>query len=186
MKVSIQRPTWYSDPLTDESLEAIGLLDGVWRDACSNFSATCNMRLANGKKAPMGIQQFINNEIDERFQAAGWEGKDAKFRKAETWILISFRHQMSLGSDLYNALWLWKRGGVKQALLLAGTLDFLKVVTPLDAGSLTSFERYATAISQMNGAFNPPIIIGALEASSKLESSVAELVLGTRLKMTRA
>jgi hypothetical protein len=38
----------------------------------------------------------------------------------------------------------------------------------------------------MNGAFNPPIIIGALEANTKLESNVAELVLGTRLKKTRA
>ena len=186
MKVSIQKPTWNSDPLTDESLEAMALLSGVWRDACSNFAATSQMRVANGKKAPMGIQQFINDEIDARFSAAGWEGKDAKFRKAETWVLISFRHQMSLGSDLYNALWLWKREGIKQALLLAGTLDFLRVVTPLDANSLTSFERYAGAISQMSGAFNPPIIIGALEASSKLDPTVAELVLGNRLKRTRA
>lgn len=186
MKVTIQKPVWHNDTLTQESVEAINLLNGVWRDACSNFAATTNMRLANGKKAPMGIQQFINDEIDDRFLDAGWEGGDAKFRKSDTWVLISFRHQMSLGSDLYNALWLCKQGGIKQALLLAGTLDFLRVVTPLDATSLTSFERYAAAISQMNGAFNPPIIIGALEANSKLDSGVAELVHGSRLKNTRA
>jgi len=186
MKVTIQKPSWHQDDLTEDSVEAISLLSGVWTDACTNFAATCSMRVANNKKPPMGIQQFINDEIDERFLMAGWEGKDGKFRKNDTWILISFRHQMSMGSDLYNALWLWKKEGIKQALLLAATLDFLKIITPLDASSLTSFERYATAISQMNGTFNLPIIIGALEPSSKLDSAVSELVFGNRLKKDRS
>jgi hypothetical protein len=185
MKVAIQKPAWNQDPLTDESIEAISLLSGVWRDACSSFAATSEMRIANNKKPPMGIQQFINDEIDERFLSAGWEGKDAKFRKNDTWVVISFRHQMSLGSDLYNALLLWKKEGIKQVLLLAGTLDFLKIITPLDANTLTSFERYATAISQLNGTFNPPLIIGALEPSSKLDGSVGELVFGNRLRNSR-
>lgn len=186
MKVTIQKPTWYKEDLTSESVEAINLLNGVWREACSHFAAATSTKLANGKKAPMGIQQFINELIDERFLESGWEGKDAKFRKGETWVLISFRHQMSLGSDLYNALWLWKRNGVKQALLLAATIDFLRVITPLDANSLTSFERYAGAMSQMTGAFEPPIIIGALEPNSKLEPKVAELVLGNRIKPSKS
>lgn len=185
MKVTIQKPTWNNDPLTNESIEAIALLSGVWRDACNSFAATCEMRLANGQKPPKGIQQFINDEIDERFLAAGWEGRDSKFRMKDTWVLISFRHQMSLASDLYNSLLLWKKEGIKQALLLAGTLDFLRVVTPLDATSLTSFERYTTAIAQMNGAFNPPLVIGALEADSKLDSAVAKIVLGDRLHKSR-
>lgn len=185
MKVSVQKATWYKDDLTPESVEAVTLLNGVWREACNHFAAATNSKLVNGMKGPMGIQQFINEVIDERFLEAGWDGKNARFRKSDTWVSISFRHQMSLGSDLYNALWLWKRDGVNQVLLLAATLDFLHVVTPLDANSLTSFERFAAAISQMTGAFEPPIIIGALEPNSKLDGRVAELVLGKRLRATK-
>ena len=181
MKVTIQKPIWHNDSLTQESLEAISLLDGVWTTACGVFATQANLNFSKSKKIPMGIQPFINDEIDERFRKAGWEGKDSKFRKQKTWVSISFRHQMSLGSDLYNALWLWKREGIDQALLLAGNLEFLRVVTPRDATSLTSFERYANAMAQMNGVFNPPIVIGALEANSKLNIDVARTVMGTRL-----
>lgn len=182
MKVSIQKATWYQEQLSPESVEAIELLSGVWREACGHFAVATATKLAKGKKGPMGIQQFLNDVIDERFLSSGWEGKNAKFRKNDTWVSISFRHQMSLGSDLYNALWLWKRGNVKQILLLAGTLDFLRVVTPLDATSLASFERFAAAMSQMTGAFEPPMIVGALEPDSRLDKKVAELVFGKRLK----
>jgi hypothetical protein len=182
MKVSIQKATWYQEQLSPESVEAIELLSGVWREACSHFAVATATKLAKGMKGPMGIQQFLNDVIDERFLSSGWEGKNAKFRKNDTWVSISFRHQMSLGSDLYNALWLWKRGNVKQILLLAGTLDFLRIVTPLDATSLASFERFAAAMSQMTGAFEPPMIVGALEPDSRLDKKVAELVFGKRLK----
>ena len=181
MKVTVQKATWYKNDLTPESVEAINLLNGVWREACNHFAASTNLRTANKKSGPMGIQQFINQTIDERFLESGWEGQNARFRKSSTWVSISFRHQMSLGSDLYNALWLWKRGDVKQVLLLAATLDFLRVITPKDAGSLTSFEKYAAALSHMTGAFDPPIVIGALEPNSKLDRKVAELVFGPRL-----
>ena len=125
---------------------------------------------------------LIYEVINERFVDAGWEGMNSKFRKNDTWVSISFRHQMSVGSDLYNALCLWRRGNIKQILLLAATLDFLRVISPLDATSLASFERFTTAMSQMTGAFEPPIIVGALEPESVLDKKVAELVLGKRLK----
>ena len=181
MRVTIQKATWYKNDLTPESVEATNLLNGVWRESCNHFAASTNLRTANGNKGPMGIQRFINETIDERFLEAGWEGANARFRKGTTWVSISFRHQMSLGSDLYNALWLWKRGGVTQILLLAATLDFLRVITPKDALSLTSFESYAAALSHMTGAFDPPLVIGALEPNSKLDKKVGELVFGTRL-----
>lgn len=185
MKVVLQRPVWYSADLTRESLEAVGLLSGVWKEACLAFVATTKLRLANGRKPPMGIQPFINSAIDERFLAAGWDGRDSKFRKGNTLVLISFRHQMSLGSDLYSAVWLSKKEEIEQVLLLAGTLEFLRIVTPQDASSLTSFERYCSAISQMTGAFDPPLIIGGLDAESKLGEREAEVIYGSRLKKLR-
>jgi len=182
MKVMIQRAVWYQDNLTADSIEAIELLGGTWREACGHFAVASETKRARGKKGPMGIQQFLNDVIDERFLTAGWKGMNAKFRKNDTWVSISFRHQMSVGSDLYIALCLWRRGNIKQILLLAATLDFLRVITPLDATSLASFERFTTAMSQMSGAFEPPIIIGALEPDSVLDKKVAELVFGRRLK----
>ena len=182
MKVAIKRAAWYKEDLSLDSVEAIEILSGSWREACGHFAVATEAKLARGKKGPMGIQHFLNGVINERFLSSGWEGMNAKFRKGDTWVSISFRHQMSVGSDLYNALCLWRRGNIKQILILAATLDFLRVITPLDAQSLASFEKFTTAMSQMTGAFEPPIIVGALEPESVLDKKVAELVFGKRLK----
>ena len=39
MKVTIQRAVWYQDNLTPDSVEAIELLGGTWREACGHFAA---------------------------------------------------------------------------------------------------------------------------------------------------
>lgn len=182
MKVDLQRVPWYDGELTEEALGGIQLLAGAWREATERFTTMQAVRKAASRPAAMGIQASLNEVIDERFHEAGWEGDQARFRMANTWFRITFRHQMGLGSDFLDAVRLSSLEGIEQCVILGAPLEFLRVISPKDAGSLCSFEKIALQASRLEGAVAPPLLIGALKPVSQLPKSVSMLVYGSRLR----
>src|SRR5437879_5100453 len=75
----------------------------IWRDAAVAFRDKKKDAQAKGNVGPQGIQRFLNDLIDQTMAAADWEGEDGRFRKGDTWVRITFRHQMSLEGDILEA-----------------------------------------------------------------------------------
>ena len=182
MKAELKRPSWYSDAPTDETIEALSLMNGIWNEAATRFAAIRSVQEAKGKITTFGIQKHINEIIDERFPANEWEGRNSRYRKGDTWVRITFRHQMSVGAELFDVIKMTGKEKVKQSLLLAASNDFLKIVSPRDAGSLTSFEKLAQEMGYMGGTTEVPLILGCLTPISALSGPVHELVYGPRLR----
>lgn len=182
MKVRLVRPSWYENEPTADTVEATKLLDGVWREATNLFLIQRELRRELGKSEPLGVQAFLNDVISQRFFGAGWTGDEGRFSKGQTWVRITFRHQMSLGSDLYDAIRLPRAEDVKQCVILAADDDFLKVITPRDWRSLCSFSKLSAQIAQMDGSFSPPLIIGELKPLSNLTPKAHGIIYGSRLR----
>lgn len=180
MKAELQWTPWYRGRANTESLNAIELLDGTWREAAIRYATVKAIRSADGRNEPKGIQAFLNQVIHERFEEAGWDGEEGRFRFANTWVRVTFRHQMGLGSDFLDATRLAALEGVEQCVLLGAPLAFLRIISPRDAGALSSFEKIAFQAAQLNGAISPPLLVGALEPVSKLPHEVREVVFGKR------
>ena len=182
MKATVTKAPWVNDDLTPESLAALELIDGSWREACSRFVTMSQIKVSAGKSAPKGIQFFLNEVLTERFVEAGWDADDSRFRLNSTWVRVTFRHQMSLGSDLLDAVRLSSMGGVTQCLILAAGNEFLRIITPSDAMAICSAEKFVSQVARLNGAISAPIFIGELAPSSKLSTPVSDFVFGTRLR----
>ena len=180
MRVELQWTPWYQGQATVETLGAIGLLDGTWREAANRYATIKAIRAADGRNEPKGIQAFLNQVIDERFNEAGWDGAEGRFRLSSTWVRVTFRHQMGLGSDFLDATRLAALEGVEQCVLLGAPLDFLRVISPRDAGALSSFEKIVFQAAQLNGAISPPLLIGALHPVSRLPKNIQDVVFGSR------
>src|SRR5438309_8721882 len=120
MKVTLEPAPWTDQEPSRELLDAVDLLgEGTWRDAAVHFHRVVKEKKKLGVRVPKGIQPYLNDIIDTKFLKAGWAGRDGNFRKGQTWIRVTFRHQMSLGSDFLEALRLVKKEGVKQAAIFA-------------------------------------------------------------------
>ena len=182
MKVRLVRPSWYKSEPTAETNEGVNLLDGIWREATNLFIIQGEVRKGLGKSEPLGIQPFLNDVISQRFLDSGWTGDEGRFTKGQTWLRITFRHQMSLGSDFYDAIRLPKAEDIKQCVILAADDDFLKVITPRDWRSLCSFSKLSAQLAQMDGSFSPPLLIGELKPFSALSQKAHGLIYGSRLR----
>jgi hypothetical protein len=182
MKVELKRPPWYTAEPTAEAEEALSLLFGVWNEATTRFAAIRAVQTSKGKISTFGIQKNINEIIDERFPKNGWEGGNSRYRKGDTWVRLTFRHQMSLGTEFFDVIKMTGKEGIKQSLLLAASGEFLKVISPRDAGSLTSFEKLSREMVYLAGTTEIPLILGKLSPVSALSTSTHELVYGPRLK----
>jgi len=181
MKAVIYPAPWTKKELSSRADELEEILDGTWREAASRYTAILNIRNEANTKVPKGVQRYLNDVLDERFSEAGWNGKEGRFRKGNTWVRITFRHQMSLGSDFIDALRLSKQDGVRECILIACTSKFLEVVTPSDAKSVISFEKIAREVQRLNGSLDINLFYGSLSAKSKLSKDVHQAITG-RLK----
>lgn len=183
MEVKFIRPDWYSANLTDESIEASNLLVGTWRESANLFSINKELREKLGKPAPLGIQPYLNQVIQERFTSNDWFGEDGRFIKNGTWVRITFRHQMSLGSDFLDALRLPRIEKVHQCVIMGASDEFLEVITPRDWRSLCSFPKLVSQMQQLKYAFDPPLLIGELKPISKLDAKLHKTIYGERLSI---
>jgi hypothetical protein len=94
----------------------------------------------------------------------------------DRWIRITFRHQMSLGSDFTDALKVSRRSGFSEVLIAAATGNFLKIISPNDAAALTSHEKVWAEAVDLIGCLDIPLLVGSLEAASSLPVEVAGIV----------
>ena len=177
MKTNLYVAPWTKPELTDEAKEAIKIIsDDVWKEASIRYAAERDVKIRAGKSAPKGLQRFINEVLSEKFLANGWEGDSGYFYKNQTWIRITFRHQMSLGSDFIDAVKVCKKEGMKLAIIMAANHETLKLISPNDASAIISYEKLANEVMNLCGAIDIPLLIGELTPFTSASSDVnAEL-----------
>lgn len=175
MRVGLLSAPWYEDEPTAELEEACVVLgDNVWREAAIDFYAYRAARLKRGRSAPKGMQGHLNRAIQSRFADAGWLGADGRYVKNGTWVRVTFRHQMSLGSDILDAAKVCAKEGCSQAAILAGESDWLRLVSPNDSRALVTFEKLRIAVAELQGLLTTPLFLGALRGQSQLPEEIAK------------
>lgn len=163
MKLRLVSAPWTTPKITEELVEAQKIIaDDVWKEASINFYAVREAKLNNGKSAPKGMQRYINEILDSRFRNAGWEGDAGYYFKNKTWIRVTFRHQMSLGSDFINALKVCKKDDMELAVIIAASIDTLKIISPNDANAIVSFDKLLNEMMSLDGVIDIPLMIGEL------------------------
>ena len=181
MKLEYVRAPWTKAAISPRLEEVRQLLKGdIWRDAAVAFHDRKKEAQAKGKVGPQGIQRFLNDLIDETMEGAGWEGRDGRFRKDDTWVRITFRHQMSLEGDILEALRANKKEGAGQTAIIAASTDFLKLITPKDVHALCSFEKFRAKCLDLNGCLDFTLFIGRLDSGEALSSELMAVVRGPR------
>lgn len=175
MRVALQAPPWGAAQPTPELQSAIGLLaDDVWSETAVRFHADREAKLRRARRAPKGMQSELNRVINERFTAGGWIGGEGRFGKERTWVRVTFRHQMSLGSDLIDAMKMCKKERYELAVILAADNKTLRLVSPNDAAALVSFEKLRIAVADLDGVTDIPLLIGCLSPQSMPSTEVTQ------------
>ena len=163
MRVDFREPR--GGLLPSAEMQSIPLaLSGVWDSAVAQFEASNFVKVTTGKKPSLGMQGQLNDAIDLGFQAQGWSGSDGRYAKGNTWVRVSFRHSMSLGSDFLDAQRQMFLEGFEQISLIYAHQHLLKQISLKDGGSLCSFERAALLLHDVE-VISPslPIWLGRLE-----------------------
>jgi hypothetical protein len=163
MKVDFREPSFEVTP-SDEILSIPLSLTGVWETALAQFEASNFVKTSRGSKPSLGVQGQLNDAIDSAFQAQGWSGGEGRYAKGDTWVRVSFRHSMSLGSDFLDAQRQILLEGFEQVALIYAHQQLLKKISPNDGGSLCSFERAALLLHDVE-SISPslPIWLGRLD-----------------------
>ena len=107
-------------------------------------------------------------------------GEAGYFTKADTWVRVTFRHQMSLGSDIIDAQKVCAKFGVKLAMILAADRDTLSIISPNDAGAIVSFEKLERAVFDLDGVIDIPLVYGKLTPMTHASWSVESQLLKER------
>jgi len=163
--------------LLDDIFESVS---NIWAQSAGDFYARHVAAVARGIKPPLGIQPFINNRLDAELPASGWEGSEGRFTKDSTWLRITFRHAMSLGSDFMDGLLLAYREGIRVAVIAAPSIEFAKLVTPKDAGAIVTYERIEEYFSRAHPLFQIPLVIGRLSEGQGCPPQVTEYLAKNR------
>ena len=175
MKTRLLASPWATPLPTPETTEAIELLqDDVWKEASVMFAAEREAKMKSGQSAPKGMQRYLNDVITKRFTSNGWIGEAGYFFKEKTWVRVTFRHQMSLGADILDAIRVCKKEGMQQAVILAANRKTLDLITPNDAAAIVSFEKLEREIMSLNGALDIPLLFGELTPMSSASNDINE------------
>ena len=173
MNVRLFASPWIVPSITQECQEAIKIIgDDVWREASIQFYAARDSKLKTGKSAPKGMQRYINEVLQNRFLNKSWDGDAGYFYKGHTWVRITFRHQMSLGSDIVDAIKVCKKEGMELAIILAANRKTLNLISPNDAAALISFEKLQAEVMSLDGALDIPLIIGELTPRTSASNDI--------------
>mgnify|MGYP000021223456 CR=1 FL=1 len=169
MRVKLCEVPWKVPALTDEAKEAMEIIgENIWKDASMEFHSVQNLKIKTGKSILKGMQRYLNKFLDERFNDYGWYGNAGYFVKKQTWIRITFRHQMSLGSDILEAIKACKKDGMELAIILAASRKTLDLISPKDAPAMISFEKLQKEVMSLEGVLDIPLIIGELSSTTVL------------------
>jgi len=176
MRVCLLQAPWYTASPTDALLEACASLSVVWREAAIGYYSDRSAKITNLSRSPTGMQGQLNRTIQMKMLDSGWSGGNGRFFKDGTWLRITFRHQMSLGSDLLDAAKVCAKEDCQQVAIFAGEAEWLNLVSPNDSKVLVSFEKLRIAVADLHGVLNIPLYIGSLKAEPNLPPEIeAEL-----------
>jgi hypothetical protein len=177
MRTRLEPAPWNQAEPNKDLLEAVNLISqGTWAEAATEFYAARLSALRSGKATPKGIQRFLNRVLDRRFTDEGWNAEDGRYSNENVWLRVTFRHQMSLGSDFIDALKVSVREGASQVAIAAASFDFLELISPNDKHVLTSFEKLRVETAALGGCLDIPLFIGRLEPASVLPQEVARFL----------
>lgn len=169
LKSTKQLPSSFLDSINDE-------LHSIWANAASAFFARHVALNSLPSKQPKGVQAFINECLEETLPEYGWEGGDGRFIKNGVWLRITFRNQMSIGSDFMDALLLAHRENVEALIIAAPSMDFARVITPKDVNSIVTYEKLEEYFARANPLFQIPLAIGRLEAAGNLSPDIQRVL----------
>lgn len=173
MNTRLLASPWVRTQKTAETAEAIEILkDEVWKEASVLFAAERDAKMSLGRSAPKGMQRYLNDVIVKRFTSNVWIGEAGYFFKGKTWVRVTFRHQMSLGSDILDAIKVCKKEGMEQAVILAANKKTLDLISPNDANAIVSFEKLEREIINLNGALDIPLLYGELTPISSASNDI--------------
>lgn len=158
--------------LLAEAMEIVG--SDVWAEAAVAFHEERQAKRKAGQQAPKGAQREINMALRKRFLAKGWSWDGGRCLKDRTLVRITFRHQMSLESDLYEALKMCKDDRVDEAAILAADQRFLELITPNDAATLCSFEKFEQEVNSSRALEGVPLFLGRLTPKSEPPGEVSD------------
>jgi hypothetical protein len=139
------------------------VLNGSWEEAIYSFKAANEVRLKQGRNLKVGKQADLNNVLEERLIAAGWNGSEGRFFQSANWLRYSFRHSMSLGSDFLDAFRMHKIEKFEKIALIYASEKLLKEIWPGGGGALCSFEKAESYWSQFENILKMPLWLGKLE-----------------------
>jgi hypothetical protein len=176
MKVSFWKPPWYPAEPSHELRSIPAIIKGSWQCAVVEFVAAHRAKRALGKVGPKGIQRFLNRELNQRFTDAGWTVNDGRYVCESTLVRVTFRHQMSIGSDIVDAIRAVGREKITQVAILAASRSFLRDISPNDAAALASFEKIRTEVQSLNNCVTLPLLLGVLEPGAELPSELGRVV----------
>jgi hypothetical protein len=181
VRLTVRNAPWYRTGPASSWADLEQILVGSWSEAAIEFYAERVAKSTAGKKAPKGVQPFLNSVLERRFSEAGWDGDaGGRFWTEDRWVRITFRHQMSLGSDFTDALKVSRKSGFNEVMIAAATGPFLTLISPNDAKALTSYEKVWDEAVDLEGCLDIPLLLGSLQAVSPLPSEVAAIVHASR------
>ena len=173
MEMKLYAAPWAKPSLTDEAAQAVEILgDGLWADASVHFYAERDAKMSAGQRAPKGMQSTLNALLCECFVKNGWMGDAGYFVKGRTWLRVTFRHQMSLGSDIVDAIKVCKKEGIELAIIAAADNETLKIISPNDANVLVSFEKLQREVQSLDGALDIPLLIARLTPKTRASKAI--------------
>ncbi len=175
VKVDLEPAWWHRERPGKLLLEAARIVDsGVWAEAAVKFHEERQAKRKTGEQAPKGAQRYVNAALKARFLAAGWTWDDGRCHKGDCFVRITFRHQMSLEADLYEALRMHKDSGCEQVAVLAADKAFLQIITPNDAAALCSYQKFEAELDGSKALEGVPLFLGRLTPKSQPPDDVGD------------
>lgn len=176
MKVEFSRAPWFEGNPSPTLLSLNDSLLGVWSECADTFSAQVIAARNRGHAGPKGMQKQLNGAITLRLEADGWSGSDGRFIKDRSWVRITFRHQMSLGSDFLEALRVYSLENAVECAIIAAPHSLLRLISPRDANVLCSYEKVEVMSQQLVGVLDTPLFTGRLTARSDVPPTIMDVL----------
>lgn len=181
MKTQLFAPPWGMPEMSTEGSEAIKIIaDNLWADSAAQFYAERDAKLRMGKRAAKGMQATLNKMLVDKFSNCDWYAEAGYFIKGDTWVRVTFRHQMSLGSDIVDAQKVCAKFGIKLAMILAADRNTLSIISPNDAAALVSFEKLEREILDLDGVIDIPLVYGRLTPLTHASRAIENQLLKQR------
>jgi hypothetical protein len=179
MKCDLIYPSFstFSNP---ERPTSTRVFEGVWAEAAEDYASEFAGKKSVGASTPRGMQRHLNAAIQKRLFELDWEGADGRFHRGDEWLRVSFRHRMSLGSDLLDAARMHRVEGFSKITLVAAAASFLSTISPADAKALSSAEDFRAQAKLNEFCLEIPLRIGTLEPVSALPTDVTDILRGRR------